>query len=319
MFSDMKPAERKLLEHCKVGKQLKIGTERPKVKTVDNEIRGEFLRHLILNNNQEIEESGKKYVLKIDLKGIMFSGVFISGNFDFSFCNTDLLLFIESSVLENEINLMYSKIGLLYFLGSKLKAIKGYGLICVKDIIFIKSEVEGELNFGFSEIRNLIFIDGNISNQDGDALNCLSVIIKGNIQFSQNYIEGNLILSLAKIDNLLTLSNLNLTGNIEFEVTETNTLNIEGSKFWEQEKLKEFKLDGFKYNHLLGKNLDSSTLEKWLDKMPEFKPQPYKQLAKVLRNMGHQKEANDVMIEYNEQLRKKDFVTFDRLFISVFK
>ena len=315
MFSDMKPAERKLLEHCKVGKQLKIGTERPKVKTVDNEIRGEFLRHLILNNNQEIEESGKKYVLKIDLKGIMFSGVFISGNFDFSFCNTDLLLFIESSVLENEINLMYSKIGLLYFLGSKLKAIKGYGLICVKDIIFIKSEVEGELNFGFSEIRNLIFIDGNISNQDGDALNCLSVIIKGNIQFSQNYIEGNLILSLAKIDNLLTLSNLNLTGNIEFEVTETNTLNIEGSKFWEQEKLKEFKLDGFKYNHLLGKNLDSSTLEKWLDKMPEFKPQPYKQLAKVLRNMGHHKEANDIMIEYNDIITEKS----DNKFIKLLK
>lgn len=38
MFSDMKPAER-LLEHCKIGKLLEIETERPKVKTVDNEIR----------------------------------------------------------------------------------------------------------------------------------------------------------------------------------------------------------------------------------------------------------------------------------------
>lgn len=42
MFSNMKLAEKRLLEHCKIGKSLEIGTERQKVKTVDNEIRGEF-------------------------------------------------------------------------------------------------------------------------------------------------------------------------------------------------------------------------------------------------------------------------------------
>ena len=158
----MKPAEKRLLDACQKGEVLNLGNERPTEKTVDNEIRGEFLRALILSNNQKIEESSKKYILKIDPKGIMFSGVFISGIFDFSFCSTNLPIFFENSIIENEINLMYSKIGLLYFLDSNLKAIKGYGLICVKDIIFIKSEVEGELNFGFSEIRNLIFIDGKI-------------------------------------------------------------------------------------------------------------------------------------------------------------
>lgn len=83
--------------------------------------------------------------------------------------------------------------------------------------------------------------------------------------------------------------------------------------------MKEFKFDGFKYNHLSVIDLNSETLINLLNKMPEFKPQPYKQLAKVLRNMGHHKEADDVMIKYNEELRKKDFVTFNRLFISILK
>jgi hypothetical protein len=319
MFLEMKPAEKRLLEHSKKGEPLEISKERPTEKTADNEIRGEFLRALILSNNQEIEENGKKYVLRIILSGINLQGAYISGIFDLSFCNTNLFLFFENSVFENEINLMYSKIGLLYFLASKLKEIKGYGLICVNDIVFIKSEVKGELNFGISQIKNLIFIDGNISNQDGNALNCLSAIIKEIIQISQSEIEGNLILSLAKIDNLLTISNLNIIGNIEFEATETNTLNIEGSRFWEQEKLKEFKFDGFKYNHLSVIDLNSETLINLLNKMPEFKPQPYKQLAKVLRNMGHNNESDDIMIKYNEELRKKDFVTCNRLFISILK
>lgn len=104
MFSNMKPAEKRLLDACQKGEVLNLGNERPTEKTVDNEIRGEFLRALILSNNQKIEESSKKYILKIDPKGIMFSGVFISGIFDFSFCSTNLPIFFENSIIENEIN-----------------------------------------------------------------------------------------------------------------------------------------------------------------------------------------------------------------------
>ena len=52
MFSDMKPAERKLLEACQKGEMLILSNNRPTEKTADNEIRGEFLRALILSNNQ---------------------------------------------------------------------------------------------------------------------------------------------------------------------------------------------------------------------------------------------------------------------------
>ena len=95
----MKPAEKRLLEACKKGELLILSDNRPFQKTDDNEIRGEFLRTLILSNNQEIEVESEKFylkwklnfrkrILKIDPKGIMFSGAYISGEFNFSFCNT---------------------------------------------------------------------------------------------------------------------------------------------------------------------------------------------------------------------------------------
>ena len=66
MFSNMKPAEKRLLEACQKGEVLDLGNERPKEKTDDNEIRGEFLRHLILSNNQEIEEIYTRLMQQID-------------------------------------------------------------------------------------------------------------------------------------------------------------------------------------------------------------------------------------------------------------
>ena len=64
-------------------------------------------------------------------------------------------------------------------------------------------------------------------------------------------------------------------------------------------------LDGLEYKHLSGENIDSLSLIKLLEKMPEFKPQPYKQLAKVLRNMGHNEGANDIMIKCNDMITSK--------------
>ena len=102
-----------------------------------------------------------------------------------------------------------------------------------------------------------------------------------------------------------------------------DTINITNISFDEKllKKLGLEKLgfDGLTYNHLLGTNLGSKTLINWLGKMLEFKPQPYKQLAKVLRNMGHNEDANNIMIKYNDELRKKDFLTCDRLFIFILK
>ena len=546
MFSDMKPAERKLLEACQKGEILDLGNKSPTEKTAKNEIRGEFLRALILSNNQEIEESGKKYVLKIAPNGIIFSRVYVSGIFDFSFCSTDLKFSFRNSKFENRLDLSDSKIRFLSLIGSIVPSFDAFRLVCESDIflkngfeahgkvnfgsaqiggilscingkfinekgdalncnsakidgaVFLKDgfeahgkvnfgsaqigsnlecskgkfinkegdalncnsvkiggsvflrdgfEAEGKVNFGLAQIENNLdctkgkFINenndalncdkvkiggsvflkdgfeaegkvnfasaqiagslncrrGKITNEKGDTLNCNGVIIEGNVflidgfnskgkvnfilaQIGSNLectngkfinekedalncnkvkiggsvylnnnfeakgkvnfgsaeisgsffcmkgkiindkedalicyrakiygdiffnngfeIKGNLSLSSTEIKKSLVFSKLNITGNCILTSAKIDTIK-ESDNFWKKSEFKEFHLDGLEYNHLSGKNLDSSTLEKWLDKMPEFKPQPYKQLAKVLRNMGHNNEADDIMIEYN--------------------
>lgn len=322
MFSDMKPAERSLLEHCKIGKELKIETEeRPKIKTAYNEIRGKFLRHLILSNNQEIEESGKKYLLKIDPKGILFTGIYISGNFDFSFCNTDLKFSFRNSKFENKLDLSDSKIRFLSLIGSIVPSFDAFRLMCESDIFLTDGfEAQGKVNFGSAEISGSLFcMKGQIINEKEDALICYRAKIYGDVFFNNGFeLKGNLSFSSTEIKKSLIFSKLKITGNCILTSAKIDTI-TEKDNFWKENEFREFHLDGLEYNHLSGKNLDSSTLVKWLEKMPEFKPQPYKQLARVLRNMGHNKEANDIMIDYNNKMRKKDYEEFKVEFKQAYK
>ena len=408
MFSDMKPAEKRLLEACQKGEILDLGKNRPIEKTIDNEIRGKFLRHLILSNNQEIEENSTKYVLKIDPKGIQFSGAYISGIFDFSFCSTDLPFKFKNSIFEKEINLSDSSIRVLNLRESKVFGINAQGLICqgdvflkdgfestckvdfisaqigasldcengkfyyendralicngakIKGAVFLKNgfEAKGEVNFGSSNIGSLECTGGKFLNEktalsfnsakingmvylnnsfesNGEidfisaeilgsldcgngkfnsklfekALNFEGVKVNKSVFLNDNFeVNGIIDFGYSQIRNTLELSNLKVKGNFILTSAKINIIWIDDN-FWEKKDFGNLQLDGLEYNHLSGKSVDSKILLNWFEKMPKednFKPQPYKQLAKVLRNMGHYNEAEDVMIEYNNQFIKKD-------------
>ena len=336
MFSNMKPAEKRLLEACQKGEIPDSRNERPTEKTADNEIRGEFLRALILSNNQEIDENGTKYILKIDPKGIRFSGVYISGIFDFSFCRTEIPFSFINSVFENEIILNDSKIKILYLNGSQVNGVNAQGLFCqsqifinnvksIREINFISAQIDGSLicsNSKFTRVldksyegKSYLVRDGKFKNKEMITLNLNSAKINGNVFFGENFcISGDLDFSASKIRKISISKKIRIKGNLLFGLMTVDTINISNISF-DEKYLKKLGLDGLSYNHLSGTNLDSKTLLQWLGKMPEFKPQPYKQLAKVLRNMGHHKEANDIMIEYNDIITEKS----DNKFIKLLK
>jgi hypothetical protein len=56
-------------------------------------------------------------------------------------------------------------------------------------------------------------------------------------------------------------------------------------------------LDGFVYDRIARGPTDSKKRLEWLARQAEFKPQPYRQLAKVLREMGDDAGARTVLIE----------------------
>lgn len=75
-------------------------------------------------------------------------------------------------------------------------------------------------------------------------------------------------------------------------------------------------LDGFVYGHLAGSApTDAQTRLSWLNKQhamftgaESFRPQPWKQLQSVLRNMGHAEDARQVAIAFEDRLRSSNLV-----------
>jgi hypothetical protein len=108
----------------------------------------------------------------------------------------------------------------------------------------------------------------------------------------------------AKIGDVLFLGpDLSVSGPIRLVGTQTHGL-IDNPK-----TDAEFVLDGFTYDSIDGgAATDAKTRIAWLNKQPQlhlyedFKPQPWEQLVKVLRSMGHLQEAADVAIAKQKQL-----------------
>ncbi len=69
-------------------------------------------------------------------------------------------------------------------------------------------------------------------------------------------------------------------------------------------------LDGFTYDRLAGGDHSAATRKRWLDRQPprhlglEFRPQPFAQLIKVFREMGHEGRARDIA-KYKERRRRR--------------
>ncbi len=69
-------------------------------------------------------------------------------------------------------------------------------------------------------------------------------------------------------------------------------------------------LDGFTYDRLAGGDHSAGTRKRWLDRQPprhlglEFRPQPFTQLVRVYREMGHEGRAHDIA-KFKERRRRR--------------
>ena len=122
--------------------------------------------------------------------------------------------------------------------------------------------------------------DGNAT---GKALTAYGMVVKGSVFLRDGKFTGAIDLSAADIGTLLDDGNCwPATGNI---------------------------FDGLRYERIIGPT-DAATRIDWLNRQhlnelgAEFKPQPWEQLIKVLREMGHPAEAAEVAIAKQVAMRK---------------
>ena len=169
---------------------------------------------------------------------------------------------------------------------------------------------------------------GTFKNPGKDALSADRTDVKGSVFLSDGFCaEGEVRLLGAQIG-----SNLDCSGG-QFSRVRVQRAAIAGALFWrgieaaetatldlanasagslvDDEKSWPGKgnllLDGFVYGHISGKSpRDAKTRLRWLERQDPFRPKPYRQLAKVLREAGDDRGARRVLFEMECRRRQEE-------------
>jgi hypothetical protein len=156
-------------------------------------------------------------------------------------------------------------------------------------------------------------IGGDLDCSGGQFIGCGA---NTDIDASASKIGGNVYLRNAmQVERNVLLSSADIGGDLELLVQSprgrTITLDLQSAKvgrlvndpkfFSRQDVL----LDGFVFD-LLGESKYAKNQLAWLKLQPEakFSPQPYEQMAEVLRKMGFQDEAVQLLIEKNQRVAR---------------
>jgi sRNA-binding regulator protein Hfq len=165
-------------------------------------------------------------------------------------------------------------------------------------------KTEGEVNLALATIGGMVDCSGaQLSNANGQAFNAIGASIQRYLLLRDGFsAEGAVNLTGATIGSGLYIYKIR-----PFEKTVLNLRSVKTGTFWDDEEswpqADNLFIDGFRYERLHEKSpIRSAVRKSWLARQPrnEFLPQPYEQLASVLREMGHERDARHIMIEKNQ-------------------
>lgn len=227
------------------------------------------------------------------------------------------------------------------FLGSLVSGLRANRLRC-KGSVFLKN---GFTTTGTVQLQGAQIggdLDCNKAKLDGKKGNALSAdhsVIKGSVFMSDGFtatgtvqlqgaqIDGDLICKSATLNgekgSALSADGMTVRGSFFFcdLAAPANGVSLASAKVdrlidntasWGEQLI----LDGFVYEHLAG-IAPTNALARlaWLGKQrsehtgaQDFRPQPWKQLQKVLRAMGHTEEARQVAIAFEDRLRTENLI-----------
>ena len=326
---DLTPAEEQLIEACKNSDFCKLGVgELPPKGTPDpsRHIHADVLRYLIRGGCDDY---------KVDDIGVWVEGAHVTGTLDLDFTTARGAIRMHNSRFEERIDCEQTKCRQLELSGSNLQGLRGQSMKVTGSVFLegtttnatidlISATIGGQLDcekatFKVKEDTALNVQGANItadvflmqittnatialnSATIGGQLGCVEAtfeVKKGDALFAQNTkMNGGLIwlgVTVAK-------------GTFSFSNAYTSSL-TDDKDSWPSGG--QVDLNGMTYDTIIGGPLDAKTRLAWLDKGSnwngEFKPQPYTQLAKVLRDMGHDKDARLVLEKREELLRQSE-------------
>jgi len=170
--------------------------------------------------------------------------------------------------------------------------------------VFLRAEFKsyGRIRFVGATIGQGFSCDAAwLNNPQGEAFSLEDSKISGGLLFrNRTRVDGKATLAGAEFNSLQIIDLLEPDKAV-FDLRATKV-----GGFWDDEnswpKAGNLSLDGFRYERFEGESPVAAKIRvNWLRRQPRdnFFPQPYEQLAGVLRQMGHERDARLIMIEKN--------------------
>jgi hypothetical protein len=264
----------------------------------------------------------------------------ITGRLDFDFTTLDQPLDLTGCRIEQPLSLRNTSLKALYLQGSHTSRIDADNLR-VAGNIFLRNgfTAKGEVWLSGAEIGGNVECDGgSFENPDGDALLADQARVTGGVFLISGFTaKGAVKLIGAEIGGYLTCSSgqfEKLSGSAfsigrasvqdtffrQPSVAPQGQVDLShariGQLYDDPERWPpdgNLMLDGLTFDALSsGAPVDATTRLRVLRRQPKkgvFYPQPYEQLVKVLRNMGHEGDARKIAITKQDDLRRSGLLS----------
>jgi len=179
----------------------------------------------------------------------------------------------------------------------------------VRGFVFLRTgfSAEGEVNLLSAQIGDNLECDGgSFKNAAGKALNADRVCVQGDVLLREGFsAEGEVSFA-----NSITKGTLVWTGVRNAERLSLNLSNAAAGAISDDKSCwpppGKLNLDGFVYEHIASGLTDTKNRLVWLALQQPFRPQPYRQLAKVMRNAGVDRGARRVLFALEDRLWREE-------------
>ncbi|MFK7944574.1 MAG: hypothetical protein AB8B85_16910 [Paracoccaceae bacterium] len=291
-FEPLTSAEQKVLDELDTGEEIVIGNDVPDADAGEHRlIRARFLRWVILGC-----EGSDGY--RLHESGVMIQGALITGEGEDR--TTHAALDLEGAEVQQDLLLVNCRFTATLYLSnadmqavildrSHLQGLNAHQIVALRGVFLRRVESGGEIGLIGAQIGGNLECNGAKLRNAGDkALDANGARITGTFFWREGaFAEGAIVLTNAEI------------GSIN-----------DDPKCWPGKG--DLLLDRCRYGAFTGPatNVTGKARIDWLSRQDlskygvEFAPSAYEQCAKVLREMGHQDDAREILIEKERRLRE---------------
>jgi hypothetical protein len=253
--------------------------------------------------------------------GLALGAARVDGNLDLSYATVDRPLTLIRCYVPDGINLMSAHLNDIALRHSRTGPVFGNGATVHGDAVILSGD-SGPVSFMRARIDGTLDLSGTqIPSADEDSVNLVEASVGGDVLFHDGFsTDGIVYARLARIGHDLSFHGVEFRGDgqldaeravidgtfywVEVKHTATTVLDLEDAHagaIWDDEASwpapGNLMINGFVYGEIAGGPSDAPQRLRWLAlQPPEYHPQPFRQLAKALSEMGRDDGATRVRI-----------------------